>query len=153
MTKLVFLLGLLSLGLGMVSARAHTARPAVAPVTPVTSVIVEGLNAAVGPARQVEFACDNAALNVLCSDPRTHVHMLVPITLVNHSADTIIDVFDAEFRLIAGDATTYHQEYCDHGWGFGPDNGALHPGQRTTGTLCFAIPRTERPAALYWDPP
>ncbi len=153
MTKLALLLGLLSHGLGVVGARAHAARPAAAPVAPVTSVTVEGLSAAVGPARQVEFACDNESLNVLCGDPRTHVHVLVPITLVNHSADTIIAVFDTEFRLIAGDATTYPQEYCDHGGGFGPDNGALHPGQRTTGTLCFSVPRTERPAALYWDPP
>jgi len=56
---------------------------------------------------------------------------------------------------------SYHQEYCDHGWGFGntgpsiaPGAVVLQPGQRTTGTLCFSVPRTApAAAALYWDPP
>ena len=162
MTNFALLLSLLSLGLGLLhpsgAARAAGVTRPAATVTPVTSATVDGLSVAVGPAHRVAFVCDNAAL---CGDPRTSVHVLVPITLVNHSADTIDDVFDLEFRLLTSDATTYHQEYCDHGWGFGntgpsiyPGTTVLRPGQRTTGTLCFAAPRTApAAAALYWDPP
>jgi len=163
MTKIVLLLSVLSMlsfGLSRTdgAGSAERATRLAAPVGPMTSAIVDGFIAAAGPAHRVEFACDNV---VLCGDPRTHVHVLVPITLVNHSADTIDDVFDTEFRLLASDATTYRQVYCDHGWGFGNTGPSIYPGttelkpeQRTTGTLCFSVPRgAPAAAALYWDPP